>query len=69
MLASLLVDRGERIAREAKLRRPIVEAIHFLGTARYKTAMARKAKLSLAGWEGTSIIGEIFDRAGAPESR
>jgi hypothetical protein len=68
MLSKLAVRHGRRRAKEAKRYRAVFAAIRFLGRRRRQTrAILTRARLLLKACEETSIIHEIFDRAGVSE--
>ncbi len=67
-LAFIIVRRGRQMAREAKRRPQVVNAIRFLAAGgRQKAAVTRKVKILLSAWEETSIVEELFDNAGRAE--
>jgi hypothetical protein len=67
-LASLTLSGGKRQAREAKWVAPVVEAIRFLSRGdRQKRAILSRAKLVLAASKETSIVDELFRKAGLHE--
>jgi hypothetical protein len=67
--ATVAVRRGNRCAKESKLRRPVFDAIRFLAQRpRQARAILRCAKLLVEAWTETSIIETLFDEAGLSET-
>ena len=67
-LGSLTISLGTRQADEAKRVAPVVEAIRFLSRGdRQKRAILSRAKLVLAASKETSIVDELFRKAGLHE--
>jgi len=68
-MARLAVRHGKRRANESKRRRPVFDAIRFLGERPHQwRAVRRCAELLLRAWSETSIIETIFDEAGIIET-
>ncbi len=67
-LASLTISLGTRQADEARRVAPVVEAIRFLARGdRQKRAILSRAKLVLAASQETSILDDLFRKAGLHE--
>lgn len=65
-LGSLTISLGTREADEARRVAPVVEAIRFLSRGdRQKRAILSRAKLVLAASQETSIVDDLFSKAGS----
>jgi hypothetical protein len=68
-MAKLAVRHGKRRAKESKRRRPVFDAIRFLGERkRQRRAILRRTELLLQAWKETSIIESCFDEIGLNET-
>ena len=67
-LGSLTISGGKRQAKEAKRVAPVIEAIRFLARGDgQRRAIVSRAKLVLAASQETSIVEELFSKAGLHE--
>jgi hypothetical protein len=67
-LGSLTISRGRRQADEAKRVAPVIEAIRFLAQGdRQRRAILSRARVVLAASKETSIVDELFRKAGLHE--
>jgi hypothetical protein len=68
-MAAIVVSAGRRVAKNAKRRPVVVEAIRFLARrSRASKPVFRRVSDLLAAWEDTSVIEEMFSKAGCDES-